>query len=286
MERTTTLERRTEAEVGLRDPGRGRWMARALQLVGAALVVSSVIVAVFSSHAGATGLSNGTVTLKTSSGSTATSPLADQQVVHVSVGPNSSLSQSSLKAAGFPDGVVAMRVLECADPNGQVASLPQELTSCVPSSLDVGPGPQADGSVSIDDFTVYSAPDPAVLGPSNGTVCDASHQCVVGIFSNQEDFSKPHLFSAPFLVTPASSTAATSNSPGGGNGASSTNPSGASSSNSASGGASAAVSVSPATLANTGAPSLWPWLLGAGCILLLLGSGFRYLRRPTQEGRP
>ena len=122
-------------------------------------------------------------------------------------------------------------------------------------------------------FTIYALPDPTDLGASNGTVCDdAEHQCVLGFFSNQNDFSKPHLFSAPFQVTSTS----------------------ASSYRSihqcvrcvelrSAGGASAEVSVPPATLADTGGPTLWPWLLGAGFVLLLVGSALRYIRRPTYE---
>jgi hypothetical protein len=248
------------------------------------LVVSSVFVGVFSSHAAAADLSNGPVTIQTSSGATAKSPLQNSQVVNVSVGPNSTLSRSSLEAAGFPSGVVGMKVIQCDDPGGQAANLPQNLTSCAPATLVNADNPQQDGSLSVEGFTVYTVPDVAVLGASNGTMCDAQHECVLGIFSNQEDFSKPHLFSAPFLVTGGTGTVSTSSS---GTGPSGTSSSGSSSSGpqTAGAGASAGVSVPPATLANTGAPSLWPWLLGAGCILLLAGSGLRYVRRPRHEGR-
>ena len=275
MDRTTTLERRATAERAHKGAGRswqGRRVAQVLQLLGALLVVSSVIIGVFASHAGAAGLSNGVVTLQTSNGSTATNPLANNQVVDVSVGPNSTLSQKSLEAAGFPSGVVGMKVLECEDPGGQEENLPQQLSSCEPSTLDNGPQPQSDGSVSVEGFTVYTVPNVAVLGASNGTMCDTQHECVIGIFSNQEDFSKPHLFSAPFATT-------------GGTGAPSTSSSASPGSQTTSAGATPGVSVPPATLANTGAPTLWPWLLGGGFILLLLGSGLRYVRRPKYEGR-
>lgn len=286
MERTTTLERPAGRD---QDPSRswtGRPVTLTLQLLGAVLVVSSVIVGVFASHAGAADLSSGAVTIQTASGATAKNPLVNNQVVDVSVGPNSTLSQSSLEAAGFPSGVVGMKVIQCADPGGQAANLPQNLSSCAPATLDDGPGPQGNGSVSIEDFTIYTVPDVAVLGASNGTTCDAAHYCVLGIFSNQEDFSKPHLFSAPFEIaggtTPPTGSSATGSSAAGSSAAGSS----ASSDPQTSGaGASAGVSVSPATLANTGAPTLWPWLLGAGCILLLLGSSLRYFHRPKYEAR-
>jgi hypothetical protein len=276
MGRTATLERRKAPGRHERAPG-GSWPGRRvtliLQLLGAVLVVSSVFVGVLASHAGAAGLSNGPVTIQTSSGSTAQSPLADQQVVNVSVGPNSTLSRSSLEAAGFPSGVVGTKVIQCADPGGQV---PQNLSSCAATTLVNGNGPQENGSVSIQGVIIYTLPDVALLGPSNGTVCDAGHECVLGIFSNQEDFSKPHLFSAPFEVTGGTTAPATSSS--------ATNSSASSSSQTAGAGASPGVSVAPATLANTGAPNLWPWLLGTGCILLLVGSGLRYSRRLRYKG--
>lgn len=276
MQRITTLDRRKSAGPDNHTRPRSSWPERrivlTLQLLGAVLVLSSVIVGVFASHAGAAVLSNGVVTLQTSGGSTATNPLANNQVVNVSVGPNSTFNRNSLEAAGFPSGVVGMKVLECADEGG---NLPTRLSGCVPGSLVTGTLPHEDGSVSIQDFTIYTAPDVAVLGPSNGIVCDAQHECVLGIFSNQEDFSKPHLFSAPFAITGGTGTASTS-APAGGSLNSQT----------PSAGATAGVSVPGASLANTGTPTLWPWLLGAGCILLLLGSGLRYFRRPRYESRP
>ena len=53
-------------------------------------------------------------------------------------------------------------------------------------------------------YTVYALPDTIVFGePTSGTpVCDNGDACVIGLFSNQNDFSKPHLFTAPFYVAP------------------------------------------------------------------------------------
>jgi hypothetical protein len=255
-------------------------MALALQLLGAVLVVSAVLVGAFSSHAGAAALSNGTVALRVASnGSVATSPLSDGQVVDVAVAPNSTLSQSSLEAAGFPSGAVPLKVLECADLNGQTANLPKKPTDCEPATIQAAADVAPNGSVLVKGYTIYALPDEADLGSSSGTVCDNTvHQCVLGLFSNQHDFTKPHLFSAPFQVVP-------SGLPNGAVPASASASSGSSSSSSATSGASPGVSVPPATLANTGAPTLWPWLLGAGLVLLVVGSTLRYLRRPAHEGR-
>ena len=118
----------------------------------------------------------------------------------MSVAPNSTLSRSALEAAGFPSGAVAIKIIECADPGGLVVNLPVKVTQCDPSTLDASATLLEDGSVLDSGYTIYALPDVTVLGPSNGTLCDMSHQCVLGIFTNQNDFSKPHLFSAPFLV--------------------------------------------------------------------------------------
>jgi len=236
-------------------------------------VLTAVIVGLSASHAGAS-LSNGTVTLKVGS-SVATNPLADQQSVTVAVAPNSTLDRSSLAAAGFPSGAVAIKILECSDAGGQTANLPTKSTQCEPSTIDAGATLEPDGSVLDQGYTVYALPDPNDLGVSNGTVCDSQHQCVLGIFSNQNDYTKPHVFSAPFEVTPAATN--------GGTTASST-PS-TSPTSSTTGGAQAGVSVPAATLADTGAPSVWPWLLGAGFILLVGGTALRFFRRPRHEGR-
>ena len=287
---STTQERRNRSQSapGGRNDGksdhswRGRRVALALQLLGGVLVVSSLIVGVFASHAGAVALANGTVTIKVaSSGSVATTPLADGQVVDVSVAPNSTFSRSSLEAAGFPSGAVAIKVVECADLGGQAANLPKQPTDCEASTIATTTDITEGGSLLLKRYTIYALPDAADLGASSGTVCDnTEHQCVLGLFSNQHDFSKPHLFSAPFQVTP-------SGLPGGAIPTSVSVSSSASSSSSSStgSGASPGVSVPPATLANTGGPTLWPWLLGAGFVMLIVGSTLRYLRRPAHEGR-
>ena len=258
-----------------------RRVALALQLLGAVLVVSSIIVGVFASHAGAAALSNGTVTIKVaSSGSVATNPLANDQVVDVSVAPNSTLSRSSLEAAGFPSGAVPIKVLECADLGGQEANLPQKPTDCEPETIDSVPGAQENGSLLVRGYTIYALPDPADLGVSNGTVCDNTSTSACSV-SSRISTTSPSPICSPrrsrsrrsgaaqwSIARPARQVRRVP--------ARHRRPAG---------GASPGVSVPPATLANTGGPTLWPWLLGAGCVLLLAGSALRYLRRPTYEGR-
>ena len=282
----TNTQDRIQSTAGWREPGasgrsRSRVLAVGLQLLGAVLVATAVIVGVFVSHAGATDLSNGTVAIETSGGTVETSPLSMHQLVTVKVGPNSTLSRSSLEAAGFPSGAVPIKIIECADPGGLTANLPLSEKQCEPETIDPNGTALENGSMVEPGFTVYSLPDTAELGNSSGTVCDMQHQCVLGIFSNQLDFTKPHLFSAPFFVNPTSTS---SGSTGGGSTAA-TSPTTAPSPSAATSGASAAVSVPPAELANTGGPGLWPWLLGAGAILLVAGTVLRGFWRPAPKGR-
>jgi len=287
---TTTENRKSVVWADNVSPQRdaARWASRLALVLGAVLVVSSVIVGVFSSHAGAASLNNGTVAIEVPPhDALATTPLTDQQVVDVVVGPNSTLSRSSLEQAGFPSGAVPIKVVECADLDGQVANLPKVPSDCDGSTLVAVPGVQANGSLFVKGFTIFALPDALKLGASNGTVCDdAVHQCVLGVFSDQTNFGKPHLFSAPFQIVstsdnqtaPTGATSASGSAAGGTSGS-------AASSGSAPGGASAQVSVTAATLADTGGPTLWPWLLGAGLLLLVAGAVLRQVQRRTVAGR-
>jgi hypothetical protein len=248
---------------------------RYFQIIGAALVVASVVVAVLPGRASAAGLSNATVTLAVNGAKglvTATNPLSGGQLITVTVGANTTMDRPSLEAAGFPSGAVPIKVLECADAGGSSANLPTKPTGCEPETIDSIAGARADGSMIISGFTVLALPD-AALGASSGTVCNSQVDCVLGIFSNQNDFTKPHIFSAPFNVSPNSEANAgssgSSSQPGSGPTAGSNPPSGAS----------AAVSVAPGTLAYTGTSALFYVLLGSGMTLLLVGTLLRLSRR-------
>jgi hypothetical protein len=258
------------------DRSGSRALALGLQLLGAVLVATALIVGVFVSHAGAADLSNGTVAIETAGGSVTTSPLSMHQVVTVKVGPNSTLSRSSLEAAGFSSGAVPIKIIECADPGGLTTNLPVSEKQCEPETIDPNGTALENGSMVEPEFTIFSLPDTAELGSSNGTACDMSHECVLGIFSNQLDFSKPHLFSAPFFVNPTSASGGTT---------AATAATSATTTPTTAAGASAAVSVPAAQLANTGGPTLWPWLLGVGLILLVAGTALRGLWRPASRGR-
>jgi uncharacterized membrane protein YgcG len=264
-----------------------RRFALVLQILGAAVAVAAVLVGVLASHASAAPLSNANVALKVSlNGPVATSPLADQHQVNIVVSANSALNRSALEAAGFPSGAVAVKVLECADPNGETAQLPKSAKDCDANTIRATTELHEDGSLLFEGFTVYALPDDALLGPGNGTTCDAQHECVIGIFTNQNDLTKPHLYSAPFVVA-STGSGSTANSGAGTGSTSGSSPStsGGSSSGSPANGSSSVGLTGQATLANTGGPTLWPWLLGAGAILLVAGSVLRYRFRGTGAGR-
>jgi len=174
------------------------------QLTGVTLVVLGGIGAALSTSAQAATLTSGAVTISTIGTVTAGLPFSSGQTIDISVTANTTMNNASLTAAGFPSGAVAIKALECADPGGLVANLPTKPTECQPDTVDSIPGAATDGSMNFAIYTVYALPDTIVFGePTDGTpVCDNGDACVVGLFSNQNDFSKPHLFTAPFYVAP------------------------------------------------------------------------------------
>ena len=154
------------------------------------------VVSTLTSADGLTGLSTqGPITLDT--------PYSSGQVVSVNVAANPTLDQASLIAAGFPSGADPIKLVECADPNGLVANLPTKPSQCEAQTIDSNVTAAPNGSITLNGtngYTVLALPDPT-LGTSPITCSVAPNACVIGIFANQNDFSKPHLFSAPFQVS-------------------------------------------------------------------------------------
>jgi hypothetical protein len=175
---------------------------RAFALCAATVIGLATLVG-FTAGAAAAGTltsADGYTSLTTAPGVTPNSPYSSGQHVTVTVGVNPTMNNAALVTAGFPSGAVTMKFLECADPGGTAANLPTKPSECEPGTIHSIAGAHSDGSMTTS-FQVLFLPDPN-LGVSNGTDCGlAPHQCVVGIFSNQNDFSKPHLFSAPFVTS-------------------------------------------------------------------------------------
>ncbi len=124
---------------------------------------------------------------------TATDPFVSGESVTVAVGPNGLFGPGS-----------RINVLECADPGGSAAGLPTDISGCDGTTVEgttvlVG----ADGSFQVP-YTIWSLPN-AALGeqPNWLPVCNQSNPCVLYVGQNQEDFTQPKVFSAPFTVAPS-----------------------------------------------------------------------------------
>jgi hypothetical protein len=255
-------------------------------------VLASIVVVLLPGQASATALANGFVTLTApGSGNTVVSPLVSEVPVDVAVGPNSKMDRSTLEAAGYPSGAVPIKVLECADPGGSAANLPTKPTQCEPETVSSVAAAHDDGSFIVRNYLVLSLPN-AQLGASSPTTCDMQHECVLGIFTNYNDFTKPHLFSAAFNVAPASAASGSGTSgSGSGSGAGTTSGSGgAGGSNTSNGGSSilpgqsaragsatnstlpAGATGSSGGLAWAGVSPLFFGLLISGLLLLVIGT--------------
>ena len=73
--------------------------------------------------------------------------------------------------------------------------------------------PAADGSFTYDNYQLYALPDVYSLDESAGgqPVCGqtAATECILYIGNDQLDFTKPHLWSTPFYITPNSTDSGT-----------------------------------------------------------------------------
>jgi len=235
----------------------------------------------------------GSVSIRPVAAGAPSGPYQDGETVNVVVGPNRT----------FQPGT-RVNVLECTDPGGSAANLPKNDSAC--DGLTIQGNTvlvQADGSVSVPGYTLYRLPNSTLGEPANAQpVCNESNPCVLYVGENQNAFSQPKLFSAPFTVTAASalstSTTSTSNtstsntststatpvSPSvtlpGGEAAPSTAPA------TDSGGTTSTPVPSAATqsgtLAATGAPRLLPLLVASGLLLAVTGALGR--RRFNQVG--
>ena len=179
-------------------------MRHALTYGAATVAIALALTFGLAGPASAATLSNGTVTL-TTTGTVATGkPYASGQTLNISVVANTTMDNASLTAAGFPSGAVSIKALECADPDGLTANLPTKPAECDSNTIDSIAGANSDGSMNFTGYTVYALPDSTTFGEptTNTPVCGstAATECVIGLFSNQNDFSKPLIFSAPFSV--------------------------------------------------------------------------------------
>ena len=165
-------------------------------------------------------------------------------------------------------------IIECADPGGTAAHLPTSLSTCDENTVQADTVlVKADGSFSEQNYTLYALPN-ATLGEQANwqPVCNQTNQCVLFLGEDQDDFTKPKVFSQPFTFTSTAATLA-----GGTATTTPTTPTTPSAS------VSAAVSLPPGTLAFTGAPDGVPWMAALG--LGLVGSGLLGRRLARRQWR-
>ncbi len=178
-------------------------MTRAATYGAALIALSMTLTFALAGPASASTLVNGPVTLSTIGTVTSGTPYSSGQVISITVAANTTMDNASLVAAGFPSGAVAIKALECADLDGTTANLPTKPIECDPNTISSITGANADGSFNFSSYPVYALPDNILLGEGSTAtpVCGlAPNYCVIGLFSNQNDFSKPLIFSAPFVM--------------------------------------------------------------------------------------
>ncbi len=115
------------------------------------------------------------------------------ELIDIRVGPNK-----------FFTKYLKVNILECSDPGGTVAHLPKSIANCDGNTIQGGTILiNQNGSFSQADYPVFSLPN-AVLGEQSNDqpICNLTHACVLYIGENQEDFTQPKVFSAPFTVKP------------------------------------------------------------------------------------
>jgi LPXTG-motif cell wall-anchored protein len=205
------------------------------------------------------------------------------EAISVTIGPNSLFTPNA-----------HVNILECADPGGTVANLPRDASTCDGNTIQgdtvlIAPN----GSFSESAYTLFALPS-STLGEQahNQPVCNASNPCVLYVGQNQEDFTAPKVFSAPFSISPLSATTST-RAPGVGSSSSTAPSAGAGTSpttstslvtapSSADPAVSLTSSAAPTSLAETGAPTATIWIVFLGVAMLVTGA---VGRRRTSVGR-
>ena len=124
----------------------------------------------------------------------------DGQSISVSVGANGYFTPNS-----------HVNILECADPGGSVANLPKDISTCDGNTIQGNTILiAANGSFSEAHYTLYVLPSSTLGEQSNDQpVCNQSNPCVLYVGQNQNDFTAPKVFSAPFSIQSSSGSSTT-----------------------------------------------------------------------------
>ena len=174
-----------------------------------------------------------------------------------------------------------VNILECADPGGSAANLPKDISTCDGNTVQGDTILIAgDGSFSESNFRVYLLPSLALGEQSNyQPICNRTNACVLFVGQDQNDFTAPKVFSAPFLITPGVGTTTTTAASGtsGGNSASTTTTVAPAASSGAPRGVVTAAASTSGALANTGPPAELAWVMVTGAALLFSGAVGRRL---------
>jgi hypothetical protein len=192
----------------------------------------------------------------------------DGQSISVSVGPN-----------GYFTPHAGVKILECADPGGLTANLPTDNTTCDGNTIQGASILVAnDGSFSESGYQVYLLPNPILGEQSNDQpICNQTHACVLYVGQNQNDFTAPKVFSAPFLISPSSGTttstvAGTTGSKAGSAATSTTVAPATSAAIGVTGDQATSTASVSGSLADTGPAAELTWLVVSGLGLLLTGA--------------
>jgi hypothetical protein len=96
----------------------------------------------------------------------------------------------------------AKDIVECSAPNGVI---PTNTTACDGLTIQgLTVLPTSTGAINFSGYTVYALPDSISLGEgSGGPVCGntLATECILYIGDNYNDFTQPHLWSQPFLIS-------------------------------------------------------------------------------------
>ncbi len=187
-----------------------------------------------------------------------------------------------------------IEILECAAPKGV---LPINDTTCDGNTAQGGSVlVAADGSFSDASYIIDQLPDDSIGdSPDSVPVCNASDECTLYIGEDQNDFTKPKIFSATFTFAAGSSAPATTTTTAGSSSIGSPRPSASvslaggpttqasglpySSGTGSLGSSDSATSAASGSLAYTGAPVGLLWLVGGGTVMILAGTAGRFVSR-------
>ncbi|MGP8060627.1 MAG: beta strand repeat-containing protein, partial [Acidimicrobiales bacterium] len=98
-----------------------------------------------------------------------------------------------------------VNIVECSAPNGVVPTSPSACDGETIQGASIHPN--TDGSVNLQSethslYTLFALPDFATLGETSGPACSLTTECILYIGDNQNDFTQPHYWSAPFYINP------------------------------------------------------------------------------------